>query len=197
MLFVVWNRSTAGYQVIEGNPKTAAGVRAVALDRHTVKVLREHRRRQADQRDRRLAAGKNWHDSGYVFVRKDGTPIHPGYASTRFRLLIKRALLLPVRLHDLRHGAASLAHEAGADLRPANRRATGTPAPAGPRTGRKPQVNARDTGRALPTVMTPGWHPRDTHRPQQTYHNGRRNRVRAGQVPDDVARPKGLEPLTF
>jgi integrase len=127
VLFVVRNRTTAGYEVIEGDPKTPAGLRAVALDRHTVKVLREHHRRQADQRDRRLAAGKTWRESGYVFVRKDGTPIHPGYASTRFRLLVKRAGVPPVRLHDLRHGAASLAHEAGADLK-TSRTCSATPA---------------------------------------------------------------------
>ncbi|WP_433221713.1 hypothetical protein ACQP00_21425 [Dactylosporangium sp. CS-047395] len=105
MLFVVRNRTTAGYQVIEGEPKTAAGRRAVALDRRTVKVLREHRRRQAQQRERRLAAGKVWRDSGYVFVGKEGNPIHPGYASGWFRLLVKRVGVPPVRLHDLRHGA--------------------------------------------------------------------------------------------
>jgi hypothetical protein len=70
----------------------------------------------ADQA-RRLAAGKGWHESGYVFTRPDGSPIHPGYASTRFRLLVGRTDLPPIRLHDLRHGAASLAHEAGADLK--------------------------------------------------------------------------------
>ncbi|MEU8660754.1 tyrosine-type recombinase/integrase [Actinoplanes philippinensis] len=56
-------------------------------------------------------------DSGYVFTRKDGEPINPSYATTRFRKLTDRAGLPPVRLHDLRHGAASLAHEAGADLK--------------------------------------------------------------------------------
>jgi hypothetical protein len=50
-------------------------------------------------------------------VQKDGSPIHPAYASTRFRLLIARTGVPPVRLHDLRHGAASLSHEAGADLK--------------------------------------------------------------------------------
>jgi hypothetical protein len=64
-----------------------------------------------------MTAGKRWQDSGYVFVRHDGSPIHPGYASTRFRLLVTRAGVPPVRLHDLRHGAASLAHQAGADLK--------------------------------------------------------------------------------
>jgi integrase len=52
-----------------------------------------------------------------VFVRADGAPVHPGYATTRFRLLVQRSDLPPIRLHDLRHGAASLAHQAGADLK--------------------------------------------------------------------------------
>ena len=62
-------------------------------------------------------AGRPWVDSGYVFTRPDGEPINPNYATTRFRKLSDRAGLPPVRLHDLRHGAASLAHEAGADLK--------------------------------------------------------------------------------
>jgi site-specific recombinase XerD len=52
-----------------------------------------------------------------VFTRGDGQPINPNYATTRFRKLVQRAGLPPVRLHDLRHSAASLAHQAGADLK--------------------------------------------------------------------------------
>ena len=103
--------------MVEGDPKTPAGRRAVALDKHTIRVLREHRRRQLTHRDRRRAAGTVWVDSGYVFTRNTGEPINPNYATTRFRILTNRAGLPPVRLHDLRHGAASLAHEAGADLK--------------------------------------------------------------------------------
>ncbi|WP_328463404.1 site-specific integrase [Actinoplanes sp. NBC_00393] len=117
LLFVERQRTTAGYQVVEGDPKTAAGRRAVALDKHTVSILRAHRSRQLNHRDRRHAAGQICVDSGYVFTRKDGQPINPNYATTRFRKLTERAGLPPVRLHDLRHGAASLAHEAGADLK--------------------------------------------------------------------------------
>jgi hypothetical protein len=80
-------------------------------------VLREHRRRQFEQRDGQLAAGRPWVDSGYVFTRPVGTPINPNYATTQFRKLTDRSGLPPVRLHDLRHGAASLAHQAGADLK--------------------------------------------------------------------------------
>jgi hypothetical protein len=234
LLFIVRNRTTAGYTVVEGEPKTAAGLRAVALDRHTVRVLREHRRRQADEHARRLAAGKVWHESGYVFVRKDGSPIHPGYASGRFRLLVSQADVPPIRLHDLRHGAASLAHQAGADLktlqdllghssivitadtytsvlplaqrrcadataklvlaaarltrdkirkngrrnRPDTRPATGTPVPTGPAIGKKQQVNGHPTAAGSPGVMTPEWHPSDTHRPHRTDHKGRRSSKR-------------------
>jgi hypothetical protein len=114
---VVRNRTTAGYEVFEGDPTTAAGVRVIALDRRTVAVLRAHRSAQETARAKRPAAGKVWVDSGYVFVRKGGSPLHPNYASTRFRLLIARTSMPPVRLHDLRHGAASISYEAGADLK--------------------------------------------------------------------------------
>jgi integrase len=116
-LFVERQRTTAGYDVVEGDPKTAAGRRTVALDKHTVAILREHRRRQLERRNRRHAANTVWDDSGYVFTRKDGQPINPNYATTRFWKLTERAGLPPVRLHNLRHGTASLAHEAGADLK--------------------------------------------------------------------------------
>ncbi|WP_347877027.1 tyrosine-type recombinase/integrase [Micromonospora sp. KC606] len=107
VLDVARNRTTAGYHLIEGDPKTAARRRPVALDKRTIQVLRDHRQRQRDQQARRQAAGKTWIDSGYVFVDKDGSPIHPGYASGRFRLLVKRAGVPPVRLRDLRHGAVA------------------------------------------------------------------------------------------
>jgi len=35
VLYVVRDRTNAGYQVLEGAPKTAAGTRAAALDQHT------------------------------------------------------------------------------------------------------------------------------------------------------------------
>ncbi len=40
-----------------------------------------------------------------------------GCLTRRFRHLVARCGLPPVRLHDLRHGAATLAHAAGADLK--------------------------------------------------------------------------------
>ncbi|RNH94194.1 site-specific integrase [Micromonospora aurantiaca] len=117
VLTVERNRTTAGYSIVEGDPKTPAGRRAIALDKRTLQVLRAHRRRQLDHRAQAAENRKPWTDTGYVFTRTDGLPINPNYATTRFRKLVQRAGLPPVRLHDLRHGAASLAHEAGADLK--------------------------------------------------------------------------------
>lgn len=77
-------------------------------------VLRAHADRQ---RFERHAAGEDWTDTGYMFTRPDGIPLRPSHVSTRFRRLRKDTGLPPVRLHDLRHGAASLAHCAGADLK--------------------------------------------------------------------------------
>jgi hypothetical protein len=57
-------------QIAEGDPKTAAGRRAVALDQHTVAIPREHRRRQLDRRDRRQASHTVWDDSGYVYPQR-------------------------------------------------------------------------------------------------------------------------------
>jgi integrase len=49
-LSVVRQRTTAGYDVHEGPPKSAASRRQVALDKHTVQVLRQQRERQQQRR---------------------------------------------------------------------------------------------------------------------------------------------------
>jgi len=62
-----------GHTVTVGPPKTAASRRTITLDRHTVRVLRAHRRRQQAERK---AAGEAWQDRGYVFTTSDGAPLH-------------------------------------------------------------------------------------------------------------------------
>lgn len=95
-------------------PKSDAGERDVALDERMVSVLKAHRREEAKAR---LAAGERWADSGLVFTGPDGGALHPGWVSNQFRLLVQEAGLPPVRLHDLRHGAATLALAAGVDVK--------------------------------------------------------------------------------
>jgi hypothetical protein len=67
-------------------------------------VLRAHQRRQAALR---LLLGSAWVDTGLVFAKADGSALVPDSVSQRFDRLVIRTTLPPVRLHDLRHLAAS------------------------------------------------------------------------------------------
>jgi len=96
------------------DPKTPSSVRIVALDNNTLRVLRIHRAQQARDAE---AAGEHWTESGYIFTDRTGQPLAPDHASSTFRSLIKKHDLPPVRLHDLRHGSASLGLAAGVALK--------------------------------------------------------------------------------
>ncbi len=91
-------------------PKTAASARTIALDRSTAAVLTAHRAHQ------RAVAGVD-RPNGFVFAHADGQPYSPSYLTHHFRALQERHGLPPIRFHDLRHGAATLALAAGADLK--------------------------------------------------------------------------------
>jgi integrase len=105
---VAWVRETGRGD----GPKSDAGIRAVPLAAPVLAALRAWKARQAADR---LAWGRDWTDTGRVFTREDGTDVPAQWVSTRFETLAFRAGLPPVRFHDLRHGAASLAKAAGLD----------------------------------------------------------------------------------
>jgi integrase len=100
----------AGRQVVTSEPKTSRGRRSVALDPRTVAQLRAWRATQAAER---LAWGAGWADSGLVFTRSDGAPLHPEWLSDAFEWRVGRARLPRIRFHDLRHTHASLGLAAG------------------------------------------------------------------------------------
>ena len=93
-----------------GTPKTAKGRRTVRLDKATVTALREHRKRQAKER---LQMGSGWTDHGLVFCRVDGNLLHPERFSRSFGDRVRQLGLPKIRLHDLRHGWATMALGAG------------------------------------------------------------------------------------
>lgn len=76
--------------------------------------MRQHGDLQRTERDR---AGSAYRDSGYVFTRPRGDPLSPDRLSRTFRALVAEHGLPPIRLHDLRHGAATLALAAGVELK--------------------------------------------------------------------------------
>ncbi|NJP43236.1 tyrosine-type recombinase/integrase [Actinacidiphila epipremni] len=103
-----------GWQVETSEPKTDSGFRVIALDDDTVEVLRRHRERQEADREKWASA---WVETGLVFTQEDGSWLHPGKITDLFERLVAASGLPPIRLHDLRHGAATLMLAAGVDVK--------------------------------------------------------------------------------
>lgn len=103
-----------GWEIIEGAPKTDSGIRLIALDGESIEYLRDHKRQQDKERQK---WGAGWKLTGRIFTQEDGSWLHPGKVSDLFERLVTAAGLPPVRLHDLRHGAATLMLAAGIDIK--------------------------------------------------------------------------------
>lgn len=97
------------------SPRTKSGKpRPIEIDAATVASLRAVRKRQAQER---LLLGPDYKDHDLVFARPDGTPQHPEHLSNAFDRRIARYKLPRIRLHDLRHTWATLALQAGVDVK--------------------------------------------------------------------------------
>ncbi|WP_329463881.1 tyrosine-type recombinase/integrase [Streptomyces sp. NBC_01431] len=84
--------------------------RALPLPAMCVAPLRWHRMRQAAARE---GAGAAWQESGYVFTTRTGRPVEPRNVHRSFVRVSETAGLRVVRLHDARHGCATLLTAAG------------------------------------------------------------------------------------
>jgi integrase len=61
--------------------------------------------------------GSAWIETGLVFTQEDGSWLHPGKVTDLFERLVAASDLPPIRLHDLRHGAATLMLAADIDIK--------------------------------------------------------------------------------
>lgn len=86
-------------------PKSHTSRRTIALPAGTVAALREHRRRQLEER---VLAGRRWQDQDLTFTTTIGTPLDGTAVTKRFQRLLAYAGLPRQRFHDLRHACASL-----------------------------------------------------------------------------------------
>lgn len=84
--------------------------RVVQIPQQALRVLKSHK---AKQNAYRLQLPEAFKDTDFVFTRKDGSPIIPHSFGDAFRALVKRAGVPKIRLHDLRHGHATLLLKAG------------------------------------------------------------------------------------
>jgi integrase len=97
----VWHSVRQG-----GDTKTATSRRTLALPQGAVQALKEHRKRQAEDR---LAAGPLWEDHGLVFASAIGTPLDAANVRREFRKITEAAGLgTGLAPRDLRHTFVSL-----------------------------------------------------------------------------------------
>ena len=96
----------------ESTTKTG-NVRTVGLPKETVQLLREWRKECLALR---LANGDRWHDTGYVFIRDDGQPMHPDSIAHWLRTFSDRHGLPHINAHAFRHTVASVLIANGTDV---------------------------------------------------------------------------------
>ena len=101
-----------GPDVVVGTPKTRAGERTFWLDQATTELLKAHRDNQVLQA---LEADTAWQDNDLIFCGEHGQPLKPDAVYRRFKVLARKAGLVPIKLHEGRHSAASMAREAEVD----------------------------------------------------------------------------------
>jgi len=97
-----------GYELHETRGKTPTSRRCVDLDPTTLAVLEGWRAMQAAE-----FAAVGIDHAGWMFTRPDGRPVHPHSISQTFEHIARRAGVPIIRLHDMRHTAATLLIAAG------------------------------------------------------------------------------------
>jgi len=102
-----------GENVVQASTKGGEGRRTISLDPETVEIMKEHRKRQFEER---LKAGSLWNETGYIFATEFGEPINYGTPSQLFTKIKNRLNLPEQRFHDLRHFHATQLLKAGTPL---------------------------------------------------------------------------------
>jgi integrase len=104
-LFVRWTLvAVDNSRTMFNAPKTKGSQAWIALSSRAVDALTRQRRRQRAQQ---LAAVR-YDDLDLVFPRADGQPMRPQYLLTHFRRATADAGVPNLRVHDLRHVAATV-----------------------------------------------------------------------------------------
>ena len=88
----------------ESEPKTARSRRKITFPQFVIKVLKQHKERQDEER---IKAGASWRELDLVFTNTHGGHIEPAHLNVWFTNLLKEAGLPHIRFHDRRHGVAT------------------------------------------------------------------------------------------
>ncbi|MFJ1994294.1 tyrosine-type recombinase/integrase [Streptomyces asiaticus] len=101
------------YELYGEAPK-ADSVRTLSLSLESADNLVSFRSKQERKRQE---WGDAYVETGHVWTHENGEALHPDWISRRFTRLVELSGLPPVRLHDLRHLAATLSLLAGTDIK--------------------------------------------------------------------------------
>ena len=108
------NRTRIGKTVIEQeSTKGGDGRRTVQLGAETLKLLKDHRKRQLQER---IKAGSLWQDSNFIFTQENGLPLDPSTPYQLFKRTAKRLGLRSESLHSIRHLHATELLNAGVGI---------------------------------------------------------------------------------
>ncbi len=108
------DEETGRYQAHESTPKSRAGRRTIRLPQFAVNALKEHKVRQLEQR---LAAGARWENNDLIFCNDKGDYYALTTLERHFKKLLSAAGLPAMRIHDLRHSAATLLLKMGVPMK--------------------------------------------------------------------------------
>lgn len=103
-----------------GDPKTSKSRRTIRLGAESLRILKAHRQQQIELR---LLLGPDYLDYGLVFATRLGAPLLRRNVIRAFKAALARAGLPDsVRVHDLRHFAATTMRRAGIDIKSVSER---------------------------------------------------------------------------
>ncbi len=103
-----------GYGYVESEPKSKKSRRTVVLHAFVIETLKSHRVAQLEQR---LKVGSTWQDRDLVFPGKTGNYFHKNTLYSNFHKILAKAGLPLMRIHDLRHSAATILLAMGVNIK--------------------------------------------------------------------------------
>lgn len=96
------------------SPKSQKSKRKITVDSEAIKILKEHKKKQAEEI---LKAGSAYVKNDLVFPTEIGTPTSPRNFFRSFKAVLKAAGLPDIRFHDMRHTFSVLSLQAGIDVK--------------------------------------------------------------------------------
>ena len=103
---------SVAYEVSISDVKTGTSRRTIDIDDDVVQVLKDWHKNRTEERDGVEPTGDD-----LVFVKADGTSMHPDIFSQLFDRTVAKVDIPNISLHDLRHTHATLLLKAGVNVK--------------------------------------------------------------------------------